>query len=396
MYPNLYYLFEDLFGIRIEFLKMFQSFGFFVAVAFVFAAWVLSKELRRKEREGLLSPMRRKVIRGAKASPGELLGSGIVGFVLFYKIVYVILNFSAFLEDTQGFLLSLEGSFPGGLLGGAAAAYLKYSDKEKERKKLNLSGPSEIEETLHPWQEVGNITLIAAVAGLLGAKLFDILENLDSFAQDPWGTIFSFSGLTMYGGLIVAAISVILYARKKGISTVHLIDASAPALMLAYGIGRIGCHIAGDGDWGLDNLSPKPSWMGFLPDWMWAYKYPHNVLGMDHDNPIAECEGKYCYELANPVFPTPFYEAVICIGLFFVLWALRKRIVIPGVLFSIYLIMNGVERFFIEKIRVNTEYSFLGMSPSQAEIIAVLLILAGIAGIFYFRKRLKPSGPPAV
>ena len=389
MYPNLYYAFEDLFGIRIEFLKMFQSFGFFVAVSFLFAAWVLNKELMRKEKEGLLLPHTRKVLRGGKATTQELVISGVIGFILFYKIVFVAFNFSEFLNDTQGYLLSAEGSFIGGLIGAIVSAYWKHYEKLSESKKLNLPVATEVEEIFHPWQEVGNITLIAAVAGLTGAKLFDIFENLDSFSEDPWGTIFSFSGLTMYGGLIVAAIAVILYGRKKGIATKYLIDAAAPSLMLAYGVGRIGCQVAGDGDWGIDNLSAKP--LSFLPDWMWAYKYPHNVLGMSHQFPIEGCDGKYCFELGNPVFPTPFYEAVMCILLFFVLWSFRKKIKAPGVFFCIYLIMNGVERFFIEKIRVNNEYHFLGINATQAEIIALLLIITGIAGIFYFRKKARTA-----
>ena len=386
MYPNLYYAFEDLFGIRIEFLKMFQSFGFFVAISFLFAAWVLNKELMRKEKEGLLLPSTKKVKRGGKATTQELAISGIIGFILFYKIVFVALNFSEFLNDTQGYLLSLEGSFIGGLLGAVASAYWKHYEKLNDSKKLNLPNATEVEETFHPYQEVGNITLIAAVAGLTGAKLFDIFENLDSFWEDPWGTIFSFGGLTMYGGLIVASISVILYGRKKGIATKYLIDAAAPAIMLAYGVGRIGCQVSGDGDWGIDNLAPNP--FPFLPDWMWAYKYPHNVLSMSPQFPIEGCDGKYCFELDNPVFPTPFYEAVMCIFLFFVLWSFRKKIKTPGVFFCIYLIMNGVERFLIEKIRVNKSNHFLGISATQAEIIAILLILIGIAGIFYFRKKL--------
>ena len=89
--------------------------------------------------------------------------------------------------------------------------------------------------------------------------------------------------------------------------------------------------------------------------------------------------------LANPVWPTPFYESIMCIVLFFVLWSMRKKIKTPGVLFSIYLIFNGIERFFIEKIRVNTEYPILG-GITQAEIISTILFLLGIAGVFYFKK----------
>ncbi|HEY4799132.1 MAG TPA: prolipoprotein diacylglyceryl transferase family protein, partial [Bacteroidia bacterium] len=172
------------------------------------------------------------------------------------------------------------------------------------------------------------------------------------------------------------------------ITTSHLIDACAPALMLAYGVGRLGCQMAGDGDWGIDNLSAKPSWF-ILPDWAWAYTYPHNVNNVGIAMP--DCTGKFCSVLENPVFPTPLWEAVTCIILFFVLWSVRKRITAPGVLFSLYLILNGIERFFIEKIRINTTYHIFGHRITQAEIISTALFFLGIAGIFYFRNLQKKN-----
>ena len=101
---------------------------------------------------------------------------------------------------------------------------------------------------------------------------------------------------------------------------------------------------------------------------------------------MAGCTGNHCYVLQNPVYPTPFYESVAAILLFGVLWSIRKKIKLPGVLFGVYLIMNGVERFFIEKIRVNALYDIFGMEITQAEIIAPLLLIIGLAGIFFLRK----------
>jgi prolipoprotein diacylglyceryltransferase len=222
--------------------------------------------------------------------------------------------------------------------------------------------------------------MIAAVSGVIGAKIFHNLENFDLFLSDPLGQLLSFSGLTFYGGLIFGAISVIWYANKFNIKIKHLIDSSAPALMLAYGIGRIGCQMSGDGDWGIVNLAPKPDWMGFLPDWMWSYTFPHNVINAGI--PIDGCVGNFCYQLANPVWPTAFYEVVMSLILFGILWFLRKRINIPGMLFFIYFIFNGIERFFIEKVRVNTEYNILG-GITQAEIISFLLIITGFLGCIY-------------
>lgn len=382
MYPNLYYLFKDLFGIELEFLQIFQSFGVLVAISFLLAAYFFSKELQRKENAGFITGNEKKYLKGEAPRTSEIALSAVFGFILFYKLVYIALNFSAFSGDTQGFILSLEGNFPGGIAGAGLMAWMRY----RELKKAQLEKPQWVTEKLHPFQHVPNMTLIAAVAGILGAKIFHNLENLDEFMEDPIGSLISFSGLTMYGGLIVASFSVIYYARKNGITTTHLIDACAPSLMLAYGTGRLGCQIAGDGDWGIENLSAKPSWF-FLPDWAWAYKYPHNVNNVGI--PIPGCTGKYCSMLENPVFPTPLWEAIACIGLFFVLWSLRKKITTPGVLFCLYLALNGAERFLIEKIRINTTYSISGYSITQAQIISTLLFFLGIAGIIYFKKSEK-------
>jgi len=158
-------------------------------------------------------------------------------------------------------------------------------------------------------------------------------------------------------------------------------------MILGYGIGRIGCQVSGDGDWGIVNSAPKPGWLSWAPDWLWAYDYPNNVnqvtgpsadtLGMPITDPTVPCFDGYCTHLVPSVFPTPVYETLMALVIFGILWSLRKRIQVPGVIFSIYLIFNGIERFFIEKIRVNNKFDFLGMKATQAEMIAVIFILIG-------------------
>jgi prolipoprotein diacylglyceryltransferase len=195
----------------------------------------------------------------------------------------------------------------------------------------------------------------------------------------------SFSGLTFYGGLIVAAVAVLFYTHKQKIPSIHMIDAAAPGLMLSYGIGRIGCHLSGDGDWGIVSTNTKPNWLEFLPDWVWSFKYPHNVL--NEGIPIPGCDGRFCNELPQGVFPTPFYEVIMAIGIFFLLWGIRKKITTAGVLFCIYLIFNGTERFLIEKIRVNSTYKIGQLAITQAEIISSCMILIGFVGIIYLSRK---------
>ncbi len=122
-------------------------------------------------------------------------------------------------------------------------------------------------------------------------------------------TLFSFSGLAFYGGLITAAFAVSIYVERNKIPWPVNADVVAPALMLAYGIGRIGCQLSGDGCWGMVNADPKPEWLSFLPDWAWAFNYPHNVI--NEGVLIPDCSGRNCHVLDQPVFPTPLYETTI-------------------------------------------------------------------------------------
>ena len=382
MYPNLYYAFKDLFGVEWTFLRFVNSFGFFVAISFIISAIVLAAELRRKSKEGIFQPTEMQVMVGQPATFADLALNFLLGFILGYKIVALFILDSSATEDPQAFIFSSLGSWPAGIGLGLFFAAVKWWEKNKQK----LDKPEKRTVRIWPQDRVGEITIIALVFGLLGAKLFDIFENWGDFLVHPSDYIFSAKGLTFYGGLICAALAIWWYARKHKIGFWHLNDALSPTMMLAYSLGRIGCQVAGDGDWGIENTAAKPfSW---LPDWMWSYKYPHNVneVGV----PIPGCtDTKFCNELPVGVFPTPFYEIIVCFILFLVLWSLRKRLKIPGTLMALYLMLNGLERFFIEKIRVNTRLDFLGFQPTQAEVISTLLFLTGLILWLWLNKRAK-------
>lgn len=397
MYATIYDAVKDLFGWEISHLKLLQSFGFFVAISFLLCAFFFAKELQRKTVQGLLPWTTRKVLIGHPASQSELIGQFIIGFLLGWKILGSFTDHAAFVEDPRGWMLSPRGSVIWGVIvGGAFAGWLYWRSHKKREEK-----PREIEEKVSAAEHVGTMTLIAAAFGFLGAKLFHILENFGDFLEDPGDMIFSFSGLTMYGGLILGSVSVLYYAYRKGLNILHVMDACAPGLFLAYGVGRLGCHVSGDGDWGIVNTAPKPGWLSWAPDWLWKYDYPNNVNGTCIPN---ELDPKYMEDqwvaarlfcdpprLVEPVFPTPLYEAIICIALFGVFWAIRKRFVTPGFLFACYLIFNGLERFFIELIRVNTTLFTIGnFRVTQAEFIAFCLVMIGVALAIWTKKRYKP------
>jgi phosphatidylglycerol---prolipoprotein diacylglyceryl transferase len=335
MFPDFRYLVYGLTGyFPPEWVGLFKTFGAMMAVAFLAATWVMIQELKRKEGEGLIQPTLDKKT-GAK---------------------------------------------------------------------------------VWPHQRISEIVMIAAIGGLVGAKIFNAFETWSDFVRDPLGSLFSRSGLTFYGGLIVATAVFYYYAKKQGIRFAHLCDAAAPAIMLAYGIGRLGCQLAGDGDWGVNNsayvstqdgslhqvseiqgtqavyhysaqfrtdtthiYSPAPSW---APRWLWAQNYQRNVG--NEGIGLTDCpHPDYCTVLPVAVFPTPIYEAIVCVALFFLLWSLRRRLRRPWQMFGVYLMLTGIERFLVELIRVNYKYDWGFIHPSQAEIISVSLFLIGL--VLYFR-----------
>ena len=368
MYPNLYYLVEDWFGLKLNALKLVNSFGFFVAIAFIASGYVLYTELKRKEALGEFFATDESVLVGAPAKWTELLSNFFFGFVFGYKIIGAFTIENA-LNNTQGFIFSLEGNTPAGIFVGGLMLYLKWKEKDKEK----LAKPELKKFKVWPHDRVGDIVLQAALWGFLGAKIFHNLENLEDFSRDPIGSLISFSGLTFFGGLILATIAVIIYIRKFKISVIHFADAMAPTMIFAYAAGRIGCQISGDGDWGIANVNPNP--YAWLPDWMWSYTYPHNVL--NEGVAIPGCVGNYCNQLPLPVYPTALYEIIMMFALFLIMWVIRKRITQPGILTGIYFIFVGGERYLIEQIRVNNKYMSLPFQPTQAEIISVVLLLLG-------------------
>ncbi|MGE9312142.1 prolipoprotein diacylglyceryl transferase [Niabella sp. CJ426] len=428
MYPNLYYVFRDWFGVEWKFLHFVNSFGFFVAIGFIVCSVVLAKELRRKSKEGIFQPTEETITVGHPASVSELATNFILGFILGYKILGLAFLKNSLNVNPQDYIFSSQGNWLAGIALGAVFAAMKWREKNKQK----LAKPETRTIRVWPHDRVGEITMIALIFGLVGAKIFDTFENWDSFIKDP-ASIFSASGLTFYGGLILAGIALWWFTRKHKIPFIHFVDVMGPVMMLAYALGRIGCQVSGDGDWGIYNAAfkttptggilpavqgdfeaavnanaeffarhdthhtffSKPGFLRFLPDWFFAYDFPHNVN--ETGVRLANCvDLQYCNHLPVPVFPTSLYEIIVCLILFGILWMIRKKIKVPGLLFGIYLVFNGLERFMIERIRVNVKMHFLGIEMTQAQLISFAIMLGGIAMIVFAQTNYKKTKPTTV
>jgi phosphatidylglycerol:prolipoprotein diacylglycerol transferase len=199
----------------------------------------------------------------------------------------------------------------------------------------------------------------ALIGGLVGARVNFVIENYDSVKDDLLGNIFTGSGLVWYGGAIGGALAVFLWAWWRGFLTLALLDLAAPALAIGYAIGRCGCQLSGDGDYG-------KNWDG-----PWAMAYPDGTEPID-----------------TPVHPTPVYETLAMGLVALVLWQLRDRLT-NGLLFALYLLLAGTERFLVEFVRRNED---VAIGLTQAQLISLVMMIAGAVWLLLaFRRSPRPA-----
>ena len=191
------------------------------------------------------------------------------------------------------------------------------------------------------------IIFAGLIGGLVGSRLYYLFQHTGQFSEDPLGSLFGGTGLVWYGGLIGGAIGVVIWAKRRGMLDLGLLDLCAPGLALGYAIGRIGCQISGDGDYG------KPS------DLPWAMGYEDGTVPTP---PGVE------------VHPTPIYETLAMGLIAWLLWCWRDRWE-PGILFAVYLGLAGLERFLVEFLRRNDQVA-LGLTTPQLESLAMMLAAA--------------------
>jgi phosphatidylglycerol:prolipoprotein diacylglycerol transferase len=214
------------------------------------------------------------------------------------------------------------------------------------------------------------ITLISVILGVAGSKLLYVMETWAGFIADPIGMLFSPGGLTFYGGFILTTIGIGVYIKRKKLKFLFLADLISPSLAIAYGIGRIGCHLAGDGDYGIPTTLP------------WGVNYENGLVKPTE----LLSNSKYALQYPNHIFPnnvplhpTPVYEFLMAVVIFSILWYYRTKIKIPGRRFMLYLILSGIARLWVEFLRLNQPMLW---GLTEAQLISIILIIVGAAGWF--------------
>jgi phosphatidylglycerol:prolipoprotein diacylglycerol transferase len=201
----------------------------------------------------------------------------------------------------------------------------------------------------------GSIIISAIIGGIVGSKIYYLVQNLDLVKNDFFGTVFSGAGLIWYGGLIGGLLTVTWWIRRKDLPFLLVADLMGPLLLLGQGLGRVGCFLSGDGCYG------PPS------DLPWAMAFPNGVV------PTYE-----------NVHPTPLYDTFLLVAFFFLLWSLRKKNFKPGTIFGLFGVFMGIERFITEFWRTDPKYIF-GLF-SEAQLISIILMISGILLIIYVNK----------
>jgi phosphatidylglycerol---prolipoprotein diacylglyceryl transferase len=366
MYPNLSYLLHDILYTPVDnWTSIFQMSGLSLVFTFIICALLLKQEITYRENIGLINP----IVQSNIIKHVENISMFILCSISGYKIFYVFFNVSTFIHDPRGVILSINGSF----IGFIISALFSFIVLKKSDKTNSIILFSEI---------IWSLSAIIVTFTLFGIKLFGILEV--DFSGKSFQEIFNSSGTNFYGGLTGGVFAGYLICRFYKVDLGDLLNSFAPIVMIGYSIGRLGCHVSGDGCWGKINNIPKPSWF-IIPNWLWSYNYPQNVINEGKAIPNLFC--KHSMMLETNVFPTSLYESIFGFIMFFILKSFREKLLRPYQLFICFLFLMGIQRFFIEFIRVNNKYTFVGLYLSQAQFFSLFLIL--IATLFLINYKIK-------
>ncbi len=324
------------------------SFGLMMGIGFFVASYVLHKETVRKY-----------MLHDFSAELTQFLRT-------MYAILVSVLVIAYLIESgIDGFISSLETNSTRTLAIFLSIGLLGFALFQKKSSKWFTADTSAF------------IVVTSIIAGVTGSKLLYVIENIEQLSRTPFDTIFSPGGLTWYGGFFLVTGILYYFTKKQNIPFLRVCDAAAPALMIGYGIARIGCHLAGDGDYGIPTNLP----------WGTNYEngtYPPSVAFRDFPEIVSQYGVNGVVPDNIPVHPAPVYEFLMGVALFAILWRFRTKFSQNGQLFMLYLIFSGSARLAVEFIRINPRLLF---GLTEAQLFSVILIIAGVVGFMYLKTK---------
>jgi phosphatidylglycerol:prolipoprotein diacylglycerol transferase len=237
---------------------------------------------------------------------------------------------------------------------------------------------SEFKRRGYPGEQASTLVLWTAVSGVVGSRVYDIFDHWPLYAAHPREMLLSGSGFVWYGGLAGGLLASFFVARHYRIPWRVLLDMAGPGLAIGHAVGRIGCQLSGDGDWGTVSTLP------------WAMAYPKAIVGWNSQTVLKVDSHNHLVSAFYPgvrVHPAPIYETILYTAVFAVLWAVRKKVRIDGQLFYLYLMMAGSCRFLVEFVRVNPRVLW---GLSEAQLIALAMIVIGASAYAWSSARGLP------
>lgn len=324
------------------------SFGLMMGLGFFVASIILHKESVRKN---LVFDFSAELLRFLRAS---------------YSIVLSALLLSYLIELGAGeFFTLLETNFIRTVVILAGIVILGY---------VLFSAKSRVWVTA---DTAAFIVVTSIIAGVIGSKALYVVENISYVSRAPFDMIFSPGGLTWYGGFTLVTVLVFYFTKKKHVSFLQICDAASPSLLIGYAIARIGCHLAGDGDYGMPTDLP----------WASVYSngtYPPSVAFRDFPEIVRQYGINGVVPDTIAVHPAPLYEFFAGVLLFAIVWKFRRSFKRAGEMFTVYLILAGASRLAVEFIRLNPRILF---GLTEAQLFSIVMILAGAIGLVIVKKQ---------
>ena len=377
MFPTLDTIINRLLGTHIVYSFPTYNAIFYIAIFLAFLWGYFT--IRIQESRGSFPPISGKEKIQEPITWAHYLSRLIPAFVFAYFLIGVLIHYEEFIDNSQEWIRSLKGSWTGGLFIALVLFLNLFFKSRKYVRDQNARVPQKVFFSSEVWK----VALATVVFGLIGARLFEFIEHLNAIEGDFFQRLFISGGMNFYGAVVFGMVTIAWYVKKLNVNVWRVMDVAGTTMLAAYALGRMACMFSGDGCWGIENPNPQPEWLSFLPEWTWAFDFPHNSINAGVE--IPGCSGDYCHVLGTPVFPTPIYESTMTLIALAITLLIQRSLQKVGQVLFVAVFLLGINRLIIERIRINPTYEILNISLTQADMISIGLLIISISGFLYLQ-----------